>query len=203
MANNTDADIAVITTSELKEWLDLQGTAEDKNLKRATLVATYALEAECKGTVFVQRTFTEDYTAGQVAGRRGGAKRIHLFQAPIVSVTSITDDDSNTVASTEYTIVSKGGYLEHTALWPAPVGRWTIIYVAGVFDDTDDVTWNVKSVAMSYAARVHKNKGGDTVQSRSRSGRSGSASITYADPSKLTSYEMKILADAGYVRGWV
>lgn len=203
MADNVDADIAVITVSELKEWLDVQGTAQDKNLKRATFIATYALEAECKGTAFIQRTFTEDYAAGQVPGRRGGAKRIHLFHGPIVSVTSITDDDSNTVASTDYTIVSEAGYLEHDALWPSPVGRWTIVYTAGVFADTDDVSWNVKNVAMSYAARIHKNKGGDAVKSRSRSGRSGSSSITYDDPSKLTAYEMKMLSAAGYVRGWV
>ena len=203
MSNNLDADIAVITVTELKDWLDINGTADDKKLRRATFVATYALEAECKGTVFVRRTFTEDYAAGQVPGRRGGAKRIHLFHGPIVSVTSITDDDSNTVASTDYTIVANGGYLEHDSLWPAPVGRWTIIYVAGVFADTDDVSQNVKNVAISYASRIYKNKGGDSVQSRSRSGRSGGSSITYADPSKLTSYEMKMLSEAGYVRGWV
>jgi len=202
MANNVSDDIAVITTQELKDKLGITGSAEDLELRRATAIATYALEAKCNGTVFVRRSFTEDYGGGQVPGRRGGAKRIHLHHAPIVSVTSITDDDSNTVASTDYTIVSEQGYLEHDSIWPSPVGRWTIIYTAGVFADTDDVSWNIKDVARGLAVRIYKDKG-DAVKSRSRSGRAGSASVTYLDPGRLTTTEMEILAAEGYIRRWV
>ena len=137
-----------------------------------------AIETLCGKTKFIQRTFTEDYSGGH-NGRLGGARRIYLDAVPIVSVTSITDDDSNTIASTEYTIVAKEGYLEHDSYWPVPVGRWTIVYIAGLWEDTDDVDWDVKEWARVTALR---NKGfrGDMVQAGSLSGRAGSRSVTRA-----------------------
>ncbi len=138
--------------------------------------AALKLEDMCAGIAFVQRSFTEDHSGG-IVGRRGGLKRLYLNRTPIVSVASITDDNSNTIAATGYTIIGTLGnsYLEFDGLMPAPVGRWTVIYTAGVFADTASVTWDVKLAAIILVKRMRDNKG-IRASSSSLSGRSGSRS---------------------------
>lgn len=120
--------------------------------------ATVRIENET-GATFVQRSFTERRLGG--AERRGsyvygwrpeqyatrtreGRKRLYLDRYPIVSVTSITDEDSETVASGDYRILENLGVLEHDGVWPLPTGEWSIVYTAGRFADTDSVSEDVR-----------------------------------------------------------
>src|SRR5262245_4037692 len=116
----SDEAARVIDVHELIDKAPAQGSADQRELDRACIIASLAIEAMCGGTKFVQRSFTEDIL--------GKGDRLYLSATPIVSVTSITDDEGNTVSSTDYTIIpDKDGYLEHKHLWPFPVGRWTVI----------------------------------------------------------------------------
>jgi hypothetical protein len=140
MANE---DLYLLDLEEGKRHLNVTTTTDDAEILAFIGGATFAIEAYV-GNAIVQRSFTEDYTAGQ-GPRIGGASRIHLKHYPIVSVTSITDDESNTVASTDYIILADEGYLEHDWRWPAPVGRWTIVYTAGRYATTKAVEQHWKT----------------------------------------------------------
>jgi len=171
---------ALITVEEAKELPDVSGIGSDTLIESALNAASLALESAMNGTVFVQQTFTEDYSGG-INGRRGGAKRIHLYRKPIVSVTSILDDNSNEVTSTYYTIVAKQGFLEHDWRWPAPVGRWTIIYKAGLWATEADVDAAVKEACKLLVAERYRSRR-PGIQSTSVGGRPGSKSVTKAVP---------------------
>ena len=140
--------------------------------------ASLLLENFTKGTMFIQRTVTEDYSGGPSEFTRGGAKRLWLRHGPAVSITSITDDNSDTIASTEYTLVTEGSrsYLEHETTWPAPDGRWTVIYVAGHFASLSVVTWEVRRACIMETARLFKGDGVSGNTATSLSGRAGSRS---------------------------
>lgn len=191
-------NIKVIEVQELADKIPTQGTREHMELERACHIASLTIEMLCGGTKFVRRTLTEDYSAGN-NGRLGGAKRIYLNALPIVSVTSITDDDASTVAGTEYTIVSKEGYLEHRTYWPVPVGRWTIVYVAGHFTDTDTVDWDVKEWARVVALK-NKNFKGDYLQATSLSNRAGSRSVSRGAPGAASRTEFETAMIGKYRR---
>lgn len=175
---------ALITVAEAKLLPDISGDGSNPLLESLINAQSWAIESAMNGVVFVQRNFTEDYSGG-IGGRRGGAKRIHLYHKPIVSVTSIVDDDSNEVTSTYYTIVANKGFLEHDWQWPAPVGRWTIIYKAGLFEATANVAADVKEACQLLVInRYQSRKPG--IQSKSTGGRSGSRSTTKALPTNPT-----------------
>lgn len=199
MSDNVPAvNVKVIEVQELSDKIPTQGTREHLELERACVIASLAIESMCGSTVFIQRAFTEDYTAGN-NGRLGGSKRLYLNHLPIVSVTSITDDDSNTVAGTEYTIIANDGVLEHDTYWPSPVGRWTVVYTAGHFADTDDVDWDVKEWARVVALR-NKSFKGDPLQTTSLSNRTGSRSVSRPAPGMASRTEFESLMLAKYRR---
>ncbi len=94
----------LITLPEGKAHLKVTGDAEDATILALIGSCTFTIESYI-GNSIVQKTFTEDYTAGK--GRKlGGARRIYLRNYPISSVTSITDDESNTIDSDNYTIIA-------------------------------------------------------------------------------------------------
>jgi len=178
----SSADYALLTDSEVNTYIptDQGSTLKHPPIDKLNDAAALKLEDMCAGTAFVQRSFTEDHSGG-LRGRLGGLKRLYLNRTPIVSVASITDDDSNTVASTDYTIVGTLGnsYLEFDGVIPAPVGRWTIVYTAGVFATTEAITWDVKVAALALVRALRDNSG-RLASSSSLSGRSGSRSRTLA-----------------------
>jgi hypothetical protein len=198
------ATYALLTDAELNTYIpsDQGSSIKSPPLAFINNAAALKLEDMCGGTAFVQRSFTEDHSGGLV-GRLGGLKRLYLNRTPIVSVTSITDDDSNTVAATDYTIVGTLGnsYLEFDGVMPAPVGRWTVIYTAGVFATTAAITWDVKVAALALVRQLRDNKG-VTSTSSSLSGRAGSRARSRAQTSPISS-----VADLGlpskYVRRMV
>jgi len=198
------ATYALLSDSELNSYIPSEQGSSIKHPPLSVLnnAAALKLEDMCGGTAFVQRSFTEDHSGGML-GRRGGLKRLYLNRTPIVSVASITDDDSNTVAATDYTVVGTLGnsYLEFDGVMSAPVGRWTVVYTAGVFADTESVTWDVKVAALALIRQLRDNKG-VTSTSSSLSGRAGSRARTRAQVSPISS-----VADLGlpsrYVRRMV
>jgi len=101
--------------------------------------ASQRLDGRCRKPLR-QREFTEAHSGGQGLCR-GGAKRIWLNHRPIVSVTSIRDDQGTpaTVEATDYTILRNEGALEHHAHWPEPLYRWNITFIAGFFATVDAV----------------------------------------------------------------
>ncbi len=173
-ASATLIDQALVTLKELREVHS--GGSDDKAIN-AINIASLKIRTWCRGWTLVQETFTQDYEAGVRPGRRGGAKRLALGRAPIVSVTSITDDDSNTIAATDYTVIANSGELEHDSMWPAPVGRWTVFFVAGEFANVAAVSWDVKEACRIEAARQLEGAA-TNVQTTSLSGRAGSRSVS-------------------------
>jgi hypothetical protein len=141
-----------MAATDLVTWPEVErvvsvSTSDHDAMPHLISAATAAIEAYIDNAM-VQRAFTEDYSGGVKPWLLGGAKRIKLRKYPIVSVASITDDDSNTVAATDYTVVADLGWLEHDGTWPRPVGRWTIVYTAGRYADTASVAADVKQAAI-------------------------------------------------------
>jgi hypothetical protein len=122
--------------------------------------ATVAIERAIGQVAFVQRTITaERHRGGDGDGlreKRGGATRIYLNWAPIVSVSAIADDQDtpSTVAATEYEV--EPTHLEHHTVWPAPFYRWKITYVAGHFASVTAVTDDVRTACHRMAAHILK-----------------------------------------------
>ena len=152
---------------------------DDNTLTVAINAASLMIEAELRGTLIIQRTVTEDYSGGAHEAIRGGSKRIHLRHGPCASVTSITDDNSDTVGATDYTLVTNENrsVLEHETTWPAPDGRWTIIYTGGYYASRSAVPWNLKQACILEVKRFIASDGGSVI-STTISGRAGSRSRT-------------------------
>lgn len=201
-----DATGSIITVADFKTYHgNISGTGEDALLEDINEASSQLIENATRGTVYMIRTFTEDYSGGIDGAIRGGAKRIYLRHGPISSVTSITDDDSTTVSSDDYTIVNGDsfGYLEHDSSWPAPTGRWTIVYSAGKQTDRTLLDARVQlACKLEAIARYERRKPG--VGSKSVSGRAGSKSRTIVKPTNTAG----LLSDEAYslinpdIRSW-
>lgn len=181
-----DATGSIITAAAFKTYHgNISGTGEDGLIESIVEASSQLIENATRGTVYVIRTLTEDYSGGIDGAIRGGAKRIYLRHGPIASITSITDDDSTTVSSDDYTIVNGDsfGYLEHDSSWPAPTGRWTIVYTAGKQSSANRASLDARvqlACKLESMARYERRKPG--VSSKNISGRAGSKSKTIAKP---------------------
>lgn len=159
----------------------MQGFAQDTLLSSLITAASLAIRQACNGTIYIQQSFTEDYDMGKRPGELGNARRVYLLHRPIVSVTSITDDDSSTISSDDYTVIAEQGVLEHDCWWPSPAGRWTVIYTAGKYADLTSVPENVKLACKLEINRLLLRRvPGQT--SRNVSGRSGGKSVSIEHP---------------------
>lgn len=145
------AETDLVTLNEVKNYIG--GVDSDDSVILQTLItaATAAIEAHT-GKAFVERQFTEDYSGGPKSWVRGGSKVIQLNHYPVVSVSSITDDDGETVPASDYTVIAELGQLEHESWWPRPEGRWTIVYTAGSAASTQEVDDGVKQAAIMTVA---------------------------------------------------
>lgn len=139
---------ALVTLAEAKTALGITGSSQDAKLEALINAATEQIEGFCQNA-FVQREFEEFHTGG-VNGRRGRARLIELRRYPIVSVGSITDDSGETVEEEDFLVWPERGFLEHVYRWPVPMrerggtGRWRIVYTAGRFATTADVSADLK-----------------------------------------------------------
>jgi len=153
---------ALITVAEAKTYIwgsagGAPSTLYDSLLEGIINGISLGVERFLENAVVI-RTFTEDYSGGPKAFIRGGSKRIKTEKYPITGVTSITDDDANTVEAEDYTIIADLGWLEHDGHWPVPTGRWTIIYTAGLYADTASVDAMIKLAAQRITAGVFKRR---------------------------------------------
>lgn len=152
---------ALITVAELKLYIWGSAAAApatyDDLLEDIVNGVSLGIARWLENALIIQ-TFTEDYSGGVKPWIRGGQKRMKLLHYPIQGVTSITDDDSNTVPAADYTIVAELGWLEHDATFPVPAGRWTVVYSAGLYADESAVPADVKLAACRVAIGVFKQR---------------------------------------------
>lgn len=147
---------ALIERTEAERFLQLGSLSAEEEILLDALINACSLEIEslCRTFLIIRGSgspavdaITEDHSGGVDGASLGGAKRLYLKHLPIASVTSIADDDGNTVPAADYTVVAAQGILEHDSTWPRPVGRWTVTYSAGRFVDTDSVSSDLKLAA--------------------------------------------------------
>ena len=145
---------ALVSLAELQTYRGIPnpGTAaEQTSLEELIDAATKAIESRCQNG-FVNRSYTEDYYWWQIGGWSRDKSVIRLKQYPIVSVTSITDQDSpaNTVASTDYWLEKRLGRLIRPGGWTIPQDSngfatyWPIIYTSGRYAATANVDDDLK-----------------------------------------------------------
>ncbi len=166
-------DQALVDLDEFKDYAKgVSGSLQDTKYERLINSASNRIEKALNGHWYRRDTATEDHSGANTPSRLGGARRLWLRHSPIVSVTSITDDDTSTIASGDYTIVSVPGYLEHDFYWPAPTGRWTVIYTAGDATAIEGVKDHAKVACCieTLALLRAKNPGALNVALSSRSG---------------------------------
>ncbi len=139
------------TVQEVKDILEITGSAKDTVLAALVSAASLRLERWCK-VPLIQRAFTERHGGGRIAGSRGSSKRIWLRNYPIVSVASVVDEGSSVqtlVENTDFYVDKELGLLEHYASFPAPykgnlLGEWVITHTAGRWAATASVTADAK-----------------------------------------------------------
>jgi len=165
------SDRAIISLAEFKNenFIEVGDTAQDTRLEMSIERVSAAVEAYLDRVVISQGTLTEYYTIP----RKNST--FQLNQWPIVSVTTVHEDDTRTYAAaslltvdTEYLVVVENGELVRT--WSATQGRrfWSshfravkVVYVAGwKRSDTtgaaDNVPWEIRDVVMRASARLWK-----------------------------------------------
>lgn len=137
------APSALVTLAEAKIALGiaLDDTSQDVLLSSLIDSTSDFMEAYCS-TAFVIRAFTEHLA--------GAVKRLFLRRYPLVSVTSITDPDGNTVPSTDYILRRERGILEHWGRFPVAQTtqgqpcEWEVVYQAGRYAAVQNVAQQVK-----------------------------------------------------------
>ena len=167
---------ALSTYPYLQAWL--KQDVDVQHAEELIDAATVAIERALGGVAFVQRTITAERHKGgsgnAINAERGGAKRIYLNWSPIVSVSTIADDQDTpaTVPATDYEIEPE--YLEHHTYWPTPYYRWKITYVAGHFASVAAVTEDVRLACHRLVAHALRGPQGP-ITSESK----GDASTSY------------------------
>lgn len=129
------------------------------------------------GCVFVQREYVELHRVDQL-----GVCELFLRRRPIVSVTSIVDDEGTSIPSTDYYVYASTGRLRHKTAWPMSEGVWHITVLGGWFPDTARVGEDVKQAGCILIKDGMTVRGSETVVSESV----GPVSVTYADPSQTS-----------------
>ena len=159
------ATISLISLAELATYPGIPpvpSASETAILEPLIDAMTLVIEKECQ-QAFVRRSFTEDYTYEHVLRNPHSKPRIELRQYPIVSVTSITDPDANTIPSTDYWIDKAHGWLVTTGSWQIPQDAngfetyWTIVYIAGRWVATANVDANLKLACKMLVAQLYSN----------------------------------------------
>lgn len=142
---------AVVTVAELKTYLQIAVATHDDRLEQLANGVTELFE-RATGTAFVQRSVIRVRTGANHPRQKGGAKSLFLRPGPIVTVTTIADDDGNAVVAADYDILHDQAVLVHVGAWPYPQGYWNITYVAGLQADTASVSADVKLLAFQTVA---------------------------------------------------
>lgn len=142
------SSIALATVAEVKNILEITASDQDAAIEALINGESKRVENYCQNAL-VRQSFTDQLVEEVV---RRDRKRLRLRYYPIQSVTSITDLDSVTIASTDYRIWKNYGYLVHISYWPVPVGYWSIVYTAGRFASTSAVDDALKETCAQLVA---------------------------------------------------
>lgn len=139
MAASTD----LVTTAEVKAYLGITGSTHDTLIDELIDLVSEYIEDWC-GTFFSATATTDKID--------GGGEFLFVTKAPIISITSITDnEDSSVVASTDYDFYARGGRIyreSDTIIWPSSEPTWfigrqrfTVVYSAGHAAVPEAVKW--------------------------------------------------------------
>jgi hypothetical protein len=159
----------VLTEEEALAYLGVS-TLTDRQILQLNGV-TAQIENHC-GVAIIQKSYTGRYpmptrqTGATFFFRSsegfaaGSSKYMYLRQYPIVSVTSIVDEQATpqSIPARDYYIRTKEGILEHYSVWPTPyavtgsggenlVGEWVVTHVAGHFASQAEIDADVKHAA--------------------------------------------------------
>jgi hypothetical protein len=139
MAASTD----LVTAAEVKTYLGLTGSTHDTLIDELIDLVSEFIEDYCN------TTFSSTATTDKIDG---GTEFLITTRAPIISITSITDnEDSTTVTATDYDFYAESGriYRENDAVlfptnqpkWYSGRQRYTVVYQAGYATIPEAVKW--------------------------------------------------------------
>ena len=169
---------ALVALDETKTMLGISGSTYDTQIEDLIGAVSLAMQGVVDERQLIKATFTEDYSGGIKENQLGGARRLRMNHFPIVSVTSITDDNSQTIPATDYTIVAEMGWLEHNGNWPVPDGRWTVVWIAGMWTDETEVLMDMKLAVWKW---ISLSWGGDRIRDDVKSEKVGMIQVVYRD----------------------
>lgn len=204
---------AAIEVADVETYLGITTGTGTALLEQLIEGATEELEAMLQGTLIIQRSVSEElirrpggvaaWTDEWWAGNR--VRTLYLRHRPVVSVTSIADDDGNTISADDYAVDEDQGRLVLSSTWDRPVtssgatGSWTVTYIAGIAADRSAVPERIKQalrllVAWRYGQR----------SSAVASERVGDLAVTYRDPGTAGGIPAEIRSlVAGDIARWV
>lgn len=139
MAASTD----LVTAAEVKTYLGISGSTHDTLIDELIDVASEFIEVYCN------TTFSSDSITDKIDG---GDMLLITTKAPIISITSITDNETgDTVSSSDYDFYAKEGmiYLDTDSLlyptlnqkWGPGRQRFTVVYASGHSAVPEAVKW--------------------------------------------------------------
>jgi hypothetical protein len=139
MAASTD----LVTAAEVKTYLGLTGSTHDTLIDELIDITSEFIENYCN------TTFSSTATTDKIDG---GHDLLITTRAPIISITSITDNEtSETVTSSDYDFYSKSGEVYRATdsltfpanglCWSPGRQRYTIVYNAGYAAVPEAVKW--------------------------------------------------------------
>lgn len=149
------------TLANVKDELSVTDGASDSILRRYVTSASAAASQYCN-RVFAAETISEQFLPmpNQRATRfvSGGVPSLQLGRWPLISVTSVTEDDVLLVVDTDYTINSTNGQLLRIGSDGLPI-KWppveiVVVYVAGyatVPSDLEDAV--IRLVTKRWSAK--------------------------------------------------
>lgn len=185
---------ALITLEEAKVGLGIVDTNTDYDERIQSLIdsASGQIENYCQ-TYFIRRTVSLEPVDG-------GRSQIFLRFSPVVSVTSIADDASHTVPSTDYYLDKETGILRHWGKFPIPVNtsgmrtKWYVTYIAGWFADVENVDAALKEACIKFVVMKFENPSGNA-----NSVSVGSLSISYGSQTSSSTGTLATIPD--YIAG--
>lgn len=137
------ASVDLVTTAEVKTYLGLTGSTHDTLIDELIDITSEFLENYCN------TTFSSTATTDKIDG---GEEFLITTLAPIISITSITDnEDSTTVTATDYDFYVKSGRIyrvNDAVLFPTNQPKWysgrqryTVVYQSGYAAVPEAVKW--------------------------------------------------------------
>jgi hypothetical protein len=145
-----DSD-SIVTLSEMRTFLNIPSSQTGKDSLLIELINSYKDEIEqYLGVGIINTTYTEYYDGN-------GTDCLFLKHYPIVSVTTLTIDDTAQTENTDFYIYGDEGYLKlEDDVFEADLHNVYIIYTAGWGANRDAVPNPIKTALKQWVMRVFK-----------------------------------------------